>query len=154
MAIATAESMCKLPLDNMQVYEKDGDIVIGGLVPVHLRPDNNKVDFTKKPDSPKCDKFYMLRYLEVLAMVYAINEINNDPKLLPNITLGFRICDSCYKESQAMEGSMRILTGIQKATPNYKCESNVKIAGIVGDLQSSSSLAMARILGLYRFPQV
>ncbi|KAE8593390.1 hypothetical protein XENTR_v10019106, partial [Xenopus tropicalis] len=98
--------------------------------------------------------FYTLRYQEVLAMVYAINEINNDPNLLPNVTLGFRIYDSCYKESQAMEGSMRILSGIQKATPNYRCESNYKIAGIIGDLQSSSSLAMARILGLYRFPQI
>ncbi|OCT72892.1 hypothetical protein XELAEV_18035872mg [Xenopus laevis] len=109
----------------MQVYEKDGDILIGGFVPVHLRPDNNRVDFTKKPDSAKCDKFYMLRYQELLAM-----------------------------ESQAMEGSMRILAGVQKATPNYRCESNAKIAGIIGDLQSSSSLAMARILGLYRFPQI
>ncbi|XP_031762392.1 extracellular calcium-sensing receptor-like [Xenopus tropicalis] len=153
-AIATAESVCKLPLDNLQVYEKDGNILMGGLVPVHLRPDNINVNFTKKPDSAKCDKFYTLRYQEVLAMVYAINEINNDTSLLPNVTLGFRIYDSCYKESKAMEGSMRILSGIQKATPNYRCESNFKIAGIIGDLQSSSSLAMARILGLYRFPQI
>ncbi|XP_075462754.1 extracellular calcium-sensing receptor-like [Ascaphus truei] len=87
-------------------------------------------------------------------MVYAINEINENPELLPNITLGFRIYDSCYKETQAVEGAMRILSEIQRAIPNYRCENISKLVGLIGDLQSSSSLAVARILGLYRFPQI
>ncbi|KAM4703089.1 vomeronasal type-2 receptor 26-like [Rhinophrynus dorsalis] len=87
-------------------------------------------------------------------MVYAINEINENPELLPNITLGFRIYDTCYKEIQSIEGAFQILSGTRKAIPNYLCENNYKLVGVIGDLQSSSSVAVARILGLYRFPQI
>ncbi|XP_075462749.1 vomeronasal type-2 receptor 1-like [Ascaphus truei] len=153
-AITKADADCRLPSANLHVYEKEGDIIFGGLIPVHLRPGNIKITFTEKPTPVKCDKLYIQRYQEVLAMVYAINEINENPELLPNITLGFRIYDSCYKETQAIEGAMMILSEIQKAIPNYRCENISKLVGLIGDLQSSSSLAVARILGLYRFPQI
>ncbi|XP_075462752.1 extracellular calcium-sensing receptor-like [Ascaphus truei] len=153
-AITKADADCRLPSANLPVYEKEGDIIFGGLIPVHLRPGNIKITFTEKPTPVKCDKLYIQRYQEVLAMVYAINEINENPELLPNITLGFRIYDSCYKETQAVEGAMMILSEIQKAIPNYRCENISKLVGLIGDLQSSSSLAVARILGLYRFPQI
>ncbi|KAE8593391.1 hypothetical protein XENTR_v10019107 [Xenopus tropicalis] len=87
-----------------------------------------------------CFRFYTLRYQEVLAMVYAINEINNDTSLLPNVTLGFRIYDSCYKESQAMEGSMRILAGIAYASALSDLRDKVQFPSFLRTLQSDQIL--------------
>ncbi|XP_018080322.1 extracellular calcium-sensing receptor [Xenopus laevis] len=87
-------------------------------------------------------------------MVFAINEINENPELLPNITLGFRIYDSCFNEMQAVNGALQIMSGGEKPIPNYICDMKSKVAGLVGDIQSSSSVAVARILGLYRIPQI
>eukprot|EP00079_Xenopus_tropicalis_P037427 XP_017951198.1 PREDICTED: extracellular calcium-sensing receptor-like [Xenopus tropicalis] len=87
-------------------------------------------------------------------MVFAVNEINDDPELLPNITLGFRIYDSCFNEMQAVNGALQLLSGTEKGIPNYIFEKKSKLVGFVGDLQSSNSVAVARILSLYRFPQI
>ncbi|OCT72874.1 hypothetical protein XELAEV_18035854mg [Xenopus laevis] len=99
-------------------------------------------------------RFYIQRYLEVLAAVFAINEINENPEFLPNITLGFHIYDSCYVEMQAVQGALQILSGIEGAMPNYMCNKKSKMVGLIGDLPSSSSIAVAKILGLYKFPQI
>ncbi|XP_018080318.1 extracellular calcium-sensing receptor [Xenopus laevis] len=145
---------CKLPSENLKFYEKDGDIIFGALIPVHLEPSNIKTNFSSKPSMGKCNKLSVFCYLQVLAMVFAINEINENPELLPNITLGFRIYDSCFNEMQAVNGALQLLSGAEKANPNYICQKKSKMVGLIGDLQSSNSVAVARILGLYRFPQI
>ncbi|XP_018080315.1 extracellular calcium-sensing receptor [Xenopus laevis] len=150
----SSDSSCTLHSENLQVYEKDGDVILGALIPVHLQPHNNNLNFTMKPSVGKCDKLSNLCYLQVLATVFAINEINENPELLSNITLGFRIYDSCFNEMQAVEGAMRMLSGTENAIPNYICDQKSKMVGLIGDLQSSCSLAVAIIMGLYGFPQI
>ncbi|XP_078502980.1 extracellular calcium-sensing receptor-like [Lissotriton helveticus] len=98
--------------------------------------------------------FHIRYYRDVLAMVYAIEEINNTPDLLPNITLGFRIFDSCMSEVKAIHGVLTLLSGTRDPTPGYSCQREPFVAGVVGELMSSLSLPMARILGIYKFPQI
>lgn len=43
------------------------------------------------------------------AMLYAIDEINKDDKLLPNITLGTVVIDSCSSDTYALEQSMEFV---------------------------------------------
>ncbi|XP_069072156.1 extracellular calcium-sensing receptor-like [Pleurodeles waltl] len=87
-------------------------------------------------------------------MVFAVEEINRDPDILPNITFGFRIYDSCLTRQRAVEGTFWALTGSWRLVPNYRCHRNRDIAGMVGDGGSSCSIAIARVLGLYRLPQI
>ncbi|XP_043914046.1 extracellular calcium-sensing receptor-like [Protopterus annectens] len=87
-------------------------------------------------------------------MVFAINEINQNMDILPNITLGFSIFDSCYSEIKAIQGIMWILTGRKLLVPNFRCQAHPGLAGIIGELPAASSLPIARILGLYRYPQI
>ncbi|XP_078525645.1 vomeronasal type-2 receptor 26-like isoform X2 [Lissotriton helveticus] len=87
-------------------------------------------------------------------MVFAIEEINKNPILLPNITLGFQIFDSCTILQRALKGALWILTRQDEPVPNYRCQRGLPHAAIIGDAGSTRSIALARILGLYRYPQV
>ncbi|XP_075131834.1 extracellular calcium-sensing receptor-like [Leptodactylus fuscus] len=86
-------------------------------------------------------------------MVYAIEEINANEFLLPNLTLGFQMFDTCVHMSRALWETFITLTGEDNATPNYHCNKKVPLA-IIGDPISLLSIAMATILGVYRYPQV
>lgn len=43
------------------------------------------------------------------AMLYAIDQINKDENLLPNITLGTVVIDSCSSDTYALEQSMEFV---------------------------------------------
>ncbi|XP_029441440.1 vomeronasal type-2 receptor 26-like [Rhinatrema bivittatum] len=86
--------------------------------------------------------------------MFAIEEINQNQRLLPNHTLGFRFMDSCFSEVVALQDTLLLLSGRNRTLPNYKCEAQLILAGIIGELYSSVSEVMARILGVYRIPQV
>ncbi|XP_043943965.1 vomeronasal type-2 receptor 26-like [Protopterus annectens] len=85
-------------------------------------------------------------------MVYAIEEINKNPYLLPNITLGFHIYDSCYTEARGFAGALNMLSGNKALIPNYQCSLKKHFAGMIGD-SSVTSPTIARILTVYRYPQ-
>ncbi|XP_078515281.1 vomeronasal type-2 receptor 1-like [Lissotriton helveticus] len=87
-------------------------------------------------------------------MEFAIEEINSNPDLLPNITLGLWILDTCMSQTRALRGVLDLLSGMQRAVPGYYCQPRSMPAGVIGELESSISGPMARILGRYHFPQI
>ncbi|XP_069463370.1 extracellular calcium-sensing receptor-like [Ambystoma mexicanum] len=101
-------------------------------------------------------RFVFQNYQWLQAMVFAIEKINRNPDLLPNITLGFQIYDSCAVLHLSLLGTLWMLTGQEqgKHILNYHCQRTGPLAGIIGDAGSSSSILMARVLGLYRQPQI
>ncbi|XP_075423869.1 vomeronasal type-2 receptor 26-like [Ascaphus truei] len=93
-------------------------------------------------------------YRHFQALIFAIDEINRNPNLLPNITLGYQLFDSCSDEGKAVENVIRILYGAKEAVPNYDCLRRGKLAGFIGDLTSVTTLAAAKLLGIYGYTQV
>ncbi|XP_014346600.1 extracellular calcium-sensing receptor-like [Latimeria chalumnae] len=87
-------------------------------------------------------------------MIFTIDEINQNPNLLPNITLGFMIYDTCYLVTRALQGSFWIMTGQDEPIPNYRCNSHSQLAGIIGEARSRITIPMARLLGIYGYPQI
>uniref|UniRef100_F7DNP4 G-protein coupled receptors family 3 profile domain-containing protein n=1 Tax=Xenopus tropicalis TaxID=8364 RepID=F7DNP4_XENTR len=87
-------------------------------------------------------------------MVYTIMEINASDDLLPNITLGYKLYDSCYNEVRSLMGAQWILSGKEKVVPNFDCNKDIMPLAIIGDLPSKASIPLARIMGLNRYPQV
>eukprot|EP00079_Xenopus_tropicalis_P023391 XP_012815763.1 PREDICTED: vomeronasal type-2 receptor 1-like [Xenopus tropicalis] len=146
---------CNLPNENNTGFlYRPGDIVIGGTFMVHVESVYHNIDFTRKPQELQCLKFAPEYYQTMRALIFAVEEINSDIELLPNITLGFQIFDTCVTLRRAAQGALSMLSGGEEITPNYKCYKGGPLAGIVGDSGSSRSILMAQILGLYRYPQI
>ncbi|OCT79166.1 hypothetical protein XELAEV_18030266mg [Xenopus laevis] len=54
----------------------------------------------------------------------------------------------------SLKGVFSILSGTQQLIPNYSCWNNRKVVGFIGDLSSVSSMFMAFLIGIYRYPQI
>ncbi|MEE6512413.1 hypothetical protein FKM82_019376 [Ascaphus truei] len=146
---------CHLSSGNINgVLSRSGDIIIGGTFPIHVGRSYSENLFTSKPADPKCQMFESQRYQGLRAMIFAIDEINSNPDLLPNITLGFQIFDTCVSMRRAIEGTLWMLSGGQGSIPKYRCHKGPPLAGVIGDSESTRSMLMAHILGLYRYPQI
>ncbi|XP_078524807.1 extracellular calcium-sensing receptor-like [Lissotriton helveticus] len=99
-------------------------------------------------------RFGFQNYQWIQAMIFAIEEINNNQNILPNITLGFHIYDTCTMLQRSLKGILWILSGQAELVPNYRCRRSLSPAAIIGDSGSTPSMALAHILGLYRYPQI
>ncbi|XP_069498696.1 extracellular calcium-sensing receptor-like [Ambystoma mexicanum] len=88
------------------------------------------------------------------SLVFTVEEINRSPHLLPNLTLGFSIADSCDTVGQAVRGTMRLLGGQEQALANFCCQSQPPVAAVIGDDKSYMTIPVARLLGIYKFPQI
>uniref|UniRef100_A0A8C5MG18 G-protein coupled receptors family 3 profile domain-containing protein n=1 Tax=Leptobrachium leishanense TaxID=445787 RepID=A0A8C5MG18_9ANUR len=100
--------------------------------------------------------FVPLTFQWVQSLLLAVEEITSSTSLLPNLTLGVQIYDSCASPGRALEGGSWMLSGMnQRQIPNYRCQlPSSPLAGVIGDSSSASSLALARMLGLYHYPQI
>uniref|UniRef100_A0A8C6X6K9 G-protein coupled receptors family 3 profile domain-containing protein n=1 Tax=Naja naja TaxID=35670 RepID=A0A8C6X6K9_NAJNA len=73
-------------------------------------------------------------YQHVLSLVFAVKEINENPKILPNITLGFHIHDSYYNAVMTYRTTLELLFRSRKFVPNYKCDTRKKLFSVIGGL--------------------
>ncbi|XP_077118695.1 extracellular calcium-sensing receptor-like [Ranitomeya variabilis] len=100
------------------------------------------------------DRFSFENYQDFQALSFAVEEINNNPNVLPNVTLGLQAYDSCDALHLDLAGSLQILSGSHTAVPNYRCLSDVPLTAVIGAAVSTHSILLAHILGLYRYPQI
>ena len=71
------------------VYQKPGELMLGGLFRVREYS-------STEPCSDQMRTQKSFQYHE--GMVHAVNRINMEQDVLPNITLGFSILDDCVKD--------------------------------------------------------
>uniref|UniRef100_A0A7M4F240 Receptor ligand binding region domain-containing protein n=1 Tax=Crocodylus porosus TaxID=8502 RepID=A0A7M4F240_CROPO len=128
----------------------EGDITLGGLFPVHA----------KGPSGAPCGDIKRENGVHRLeAMLYALDQINADPELLPNVTLGARVLDTCSRDTYALEQSLTFVQAlIQKDTSDVRCTNGdppvfvkpEKVVGVIGASGSSVSIMVANILRLFQ----
>uniref|UniRef100_A0A8C5MP55 G-protein coupled receptors family 3 profile domain-containing protein n=1 Tax=Leptobrachium leishanense TaxID=445787 RepID=A0A8C5MP55_9ANUR len=99
-------------------------------------------------------RFHFESFQLFQAVRFAVDEINKNSEILPNITLGFRAYDSCALLQYDLEGALQILTGLNRHIPNYRCSSGVPLSSIIGSTFSTHSVTLAYVLGIYKFPQI
>nr|XP_033779262.1 G-protein coupled receptor family C group 6 member A-like [Geotrypetes seraphini] len=101
-----------------------------------------------------CGCRVMHYYQHLLTFHFVIDEINQNTEILPNITLGFQIYDSCSDIYFSLCGVMSILSGPKKPVPGYACHQQGHLAGFIGSFSSKISHSIARLTGIYRYPQI
>ncbi|XP_066486697.1 vomeronasal type-2 receptor 26-like [Tiliqua scincoides] len=93
------------------------------------------------------------KYQHVLSLAFAVQEINGNPKILPNITLGFHIYDSHFDAQITYQNTLNLLFNLMKTVLNYNCGSQKNPVAVIGGFDSETSLHVATILGIYKIPQ-
>ncbi|XP_029457315.1 metabotropic glutamate receptor 7 isoform X2 [Rhinatrema bivittatum] len=132
----------------------EGDITLGGLFPVHSRgPPGGPCGDIKKENG--------IHRLE--AMLYALDQINSDPELLPNVSLGARLLDTCSRDTYALEQSLTFVQAlIQRDPSDVRCTNGEaplfvkpeRVLGVIGASASPVSIMVANILRLFQIPQI
>ncbi|XP_060110740.1 vomeronasal type-2 receptor 26-like [Heteronotia binoei] len=93
-------------------------------------------------------------YQHVLALVFAIKEINEDPSILPNVSLGFHIYDNYNNAWMTYRTTMDLLFKSHTFIPNYECGFRKGLIGIVGGLGLDTTSYVADLSSLYKIPQI
>ncbi|KAL1769340.1 vomeronasal type-2 receptor 26-like, partial [Sigmodon hispidus] len=135
-------------------FDHPGDIIVGGSFSIFDLSISNVSDFTAPPAELLATGVAKWGYRVAQSFVFAIEEINRNAHLLPNLTLGFSIRNSGDTMHGALHESMSFLSRQEEPIPNYTCQHGSPQAALVGDTRSSLSVSMARLLGLYKFPQI
>ncbi|XP_075198008.1 vomeronasal type-2 receptor 26-like [Anomaloglossus baeobatrachus] len=141
-------SPCRLSSNNVMFqyeYYQEGDITIGGIFSVN--------SFTGGLQSyevfhPRllCTIPNVKNYADLMTFIFAVDEINNESDLLPNITLGYHLYDTCGDSIQSVQNVLSIMTGQQLEVPNYSCRKHGEVAAFIGD-----TFSMAQLLGIYGY---
>ena len=129
-------------------YNHNGDIILGGLFPVHTSVPGS--------DGGRCADGLSNKGIQTLeAMLYAIDAINSDPDLLPNITLGYDIRDTCRSEKIGLDESADMVL----VNDSESCLRNSErflpaVMAVIGPLESHVSIPIASFFRILQMPQV
>ena len=112
----------------------DKDFIIGGLFPVY-----------------DCSQDSEVADVEMLeAMLFAIDRINNDMNLLPNLTIGYDVRDTCNHTGiglyETYDFILEYITPSDNSTPVF--------LGIVGPAYTIVTHSVAILLGYYQTPVI
>ncbi|XP_062993079.1 vomeronasal type-2 receptor 26-like [Elgaria multicarinata webbii] len=137
-------------------HYQSGDFIIGGIMSQIYIIFSNVIEFRKCPSKELFGDvvFTIQIYQHILALVFAVEEINENPQILPNITLGFNIYNSLFFQQWAYHASMKLLSTRNKFIPNYKCDSRDNPVAVIGGTNCKVSLHMAPVLLTYKMPQL
>ena len=83
-------------------------------------------------------------------MLYAIAEINNSSKILPDIKLGVKIYDTCRSQTIGADRAKDLI----KYTLQKHSNSTAPLAGVIGALRSDVSITVANLLRVFHIPQI
>ncbi|XP_044512612.1 vomeronasal type-2 receptor 26-like [Gracilinanus agilis] len=137
---------------------RHGDLVVGTFLPMYLVEVSGVTGagfFGSKPDDD-CRNYKWLykNYQQALTVMFAVEEINKNSNLLPNLTLGFHLYNAYHSDASTLESSLRWLSGQGQLIPNYSCWGQEQPVAVLGGATSALSVQMGTLLELYRYPQI
>ncbi|KAM3821288.1 vomeronasal type-2 receptor 26-like [Vipera latastei] len=136
-------------------WYQPGDFIIGGMAS-HMGYHRFLIKFNENPAIKPYEipiiitKFHQ----HVLALAFAVKEINEDSQFLPNATLGFHIYDSYLNARMTYRTTLDLLFKSHEFVPNYKCDSQKNLVAIIGGLDFVTSSHIAEITRFFKIPQL
>uniref|UniRef100_A0A4W6BZB8 G-protein coupled receptor family C group 6 member A n=1 Tax=Lates calcarifer TaxID=8187 RepID=A0A4W6BZB8_LATCA len=130
-----------------------GDFIIGGIFPIHEDVAKKYDSFAPQPQP--CVRFEDRRLTMALAMINTMEVMNKSPLLTAiNITLGYRILDSCSDVSTALRATADFMQQTYCHTGSSAPTCSPPVMAVIGDSYSDTSIAIARQLTLKMIPQI
>ncbi|NXX30187.1 TS1R3 protein, partial [Nicator chloris] len=136
-------------------FRRPGDFILGGLFP--FGKDTVNLTARSEPTQLLCERLFTDGLIWALGMRFAIDQINNSSSLLPGITLGYDMYDTCFEPLVALQPSLLFLT--RKGTTgigvlcNYT-EYQPRVTAVIGPHKSDLCLVTAKLFSSFLIPQV
>ncbi|CAN8198720.1 unnamed protein product [Coccothraustes coccothraustes] len=134
---------------------RPGDFVLGGLFP--FGQDTVNLAARSEPTLLLCDRLFPDGLLWALAMRFAIEQINNSSWLLPGVTLGYDMRDTCFEPLVALQPSLLFLTRNGTRAIGVLCDYSryqPRVTAVIGPHKSDLSLLTAKLFSSFLIPQV
>ncbi|XP_053216074.1 vomeronasal type-2 receptor 26-like [Podarcis raffonei] len=152
---APVKRRVQYPHSPLHKYHQKGDLIIGVIASQSFIM-SSSISFTEIPPPVSAEELIVVpkNYQHILALEFAIKEINENLQLLPNVTLGFDIYDSHFTAVRTYHATMLLMSTLERFFPNYVCYTPNNLIAVIGGLDSETSLHVANILDIYKMPQL
>ena len=133
---------------------KDGDVILGGLFNLNFAGDGEH-----------CGELFTMGLGHAEAMIFAIDNVNQNPNLLPNVTIGYDIRNYCESIALAMQITYNLVRGsdpVCMTTVKVNCSAlgnatkvePKPISALVGPYNSGSAVLVGSLLQIANIPAV
>ncbi|KAG7478957.1 extracellular calcium-sensing receptor-like [Solea senegalensis] len=139
---------------SLPVLEKKGDITLGGLYSLHDMVEEHSVSYTSAPPPTQYTRFNFRTFHWMQSMIFAIEEINRDGQLLPNIKLGYKIYNSCKTHAFMGRAALALVSGIKGEISDDGCTDAETVLAILGHSGSTPTIAFERVVGRFHIPVI
>ncbi|XP_051580769.1 extracellular calcium-sensing receptor-like [Myxocyprinus asiaticus] len=146
------KTLCRMMGDpKYLLLSKDGDVTIGGIFAVHSKKTIPSFEFTHKPQLLSCSSVTLRDFRMAQIMIFAIDEINRSESFLPNVSIGYKIYDTCGSRLSSMSATMSMMNDQDTATGD-RCNGQSPIHAIIGETESSATVILSRTTGPFKIP--
>lgn len=83
-----------------------------------------------------------------------MDEVNRNPSLLPNITLGYELYQNYFNVRMTYEVLVDLLSTGHRKVPNYSCGKQRNLLAVIEGAASEISTHISTMLSLYKIAQV
>ncbi|XP_042269353.1 extracellular calcium-sensing receptor-like [Thunnus maccoyii] len=135
------------------LLSKEGDITIGGAFSIHSQISDPPLSFTDTPEPLICSRINFREFLFAQTMIFTIEEINNSSSLLPNVSLGYKVFDSCSSTMASTRAVMSLMNR-EERTLRKTCSSQTPVHAIIAASESSLTTVMLQISGVFQIPMI
>ncbi|XP_078140395.1 extracellular calcium-sensing receptor-like [Centroberyx gerrardi] len=152
LLIRRGKPVCRL-LGSAQPPEltKAGDFILGGIFTFRTGFKGSVPSFQSLPNPPKCMNINVREFKFAQTMIFAIDEINQNPAILPNQTLGYNIYNACGM-SNIMKSAVDLANGQREIIDEMNCTKSDTAQAVLGHSASTPTMGFARIIGRFQIP--
>ncbi|XP_070790394.1 vomeronasal type-2 receptor 26-like [Pituophis catenifer annectens] len=131
-------------------YYKPGDYWITGIMSALVVP-LYPFSFSKPPTHQLKSES---TFYNILPFLLAVHEVNQNSRLLPNITLGYNMYENFFSARMTYEAMLDVLSTGQENIPNYRCGRQKNLLAILEEMDSELFDHISNVLSIYKIPQL